>query len=100
MHNLRKEVRRLEEDELFERMLRRKDPLESEGPELQSQPPANDIDVIMQSMMPPPESKPALSLDVLGFANTLKGHGFLAEEPDARSGLATKPTEKGKARAA
>jgi hypothetical protein len=99
--NLRKEVRRLEEDELFEQMLHRQD--RNVIPEPQSAAASGDIDAIMQSIMPPPQSAPVLPPDVLGFASTLRGHGFGAEEtmnqaPREPPGE-DKKENKGKARA-
>jgi len=91
MANLRKEVRKLEEDELFERTI-----LQGSQIGQEEQPSSNDIDVIMRSMMRPPKVSHEPPVDVAGFATTLKGHGLF--DGDTIGIAAGKDGLKGKAR--
>jgi hypothetical protein len=96
MANLRKEVRRLEEDELFEQTILRGSEIEQQ----EQQPSSGDIDAIMKSIMDPPVSQGELPADLAGFADTLKGHGMVADEsvPNDSQSTAGKPIGKGKAK--
>lgn len=95
MANLRKEVRKLEEDELFERAMRQGSQAGRE-----EQPSSDDIDVIMRSIMQPPEHKAEPPVDVAGFASTLRGHGLFEDEDMGSEGVAGRsaPKVKGKPR--
>lgn len=97
MANLRKEVRKLEEDELFERAMQQGSQVGRE-----EQPSSNDIDVIMRSIMQPNALPADPPVDVAGFTSTLRGHGIYEPEGETDSELAKgrkgKTNAKGKGR--
>lgn len=54
MENLRQKVREVEEEELYEAHI-----LQKFSPAVENQPPANDIDAIMRSMLGPSPTQPS-----------------------------------------
>jgi hypothetical protein len=98
MASLRKEVRKLEEEELFERTLRPDAPCIGEQTA-----PSGDVDSIMASLMGPEpgsELRPAVSADA-GVASALRNHGLFGEEdstPTEADPIMARGKGKGRAR--
>jgi hypothetical protein len=96
MASLRKEVRKLEEEELFERTLL------PDAPRIGEQPaPTGDVDSIMASLMGPASGSahpPEVPAGVAGFASALRSHGIFGEDDATPVEHEPSAADKGKAR--